>query len=84
MGYAALWQTKLYAESSWYLITFWYHYQKYREESETPYNSAVESVRVRLSPLADVAIGGLLVGTLLTLIYVPMFAYVFDKDNKKS
>ena len=33
----------------------------------------------RLSPLADVAIGGLLVGTLLTLIYVPMYAYVFDK-----
>ena len=34
----------------------------------------------RLSPLADVAIGGLLVGTLLTLIYVPMYAYVFDRD----
>lgn len=33
----------------------------------------------RLSPLADVAIGGLLIGTLLTLIYVPMFAYIFDK-----
>ena len=33
----------------------------------------------RLSPLADVAIGGLLVGTLLTLIYVPMYAYIFDK-----
>ncbi|BCO08293.1 multidrug ABC transporter [Desulfolithobacter dissulfuricans] len=32
----------------------------------------------RLSPLADVAVGGLLVGTLLTLIYVPMFAYGFD------
>ena len=32
----------------------------------------------RLSPLADVAIGGLLVGTLLTLIYVPMYAYIFD------
>lgn len=38
----------------------------------------------RLSPLADVAIGGLLVGTLLTLIYVPMYAYIFDKGNKKS
>ncbi len=35
----------------------------------------------RLSPLADVAIGGLLIGTLLTLIFVPMFAYVVD--NKK-
>ena len=35
----------------------------------------------RLSPLADVAIGGLLVGTLLTLIYVPMYAYVFDKGD---
>ncbi len=38
----------------------------------------------RLSPLADVAIGGLLVGTLLTLIYIPMYAYIFDKDNKKT
>jgi multidrug efflux pump subunit AcrB len=38
----------------------------------------------RLSPLADVAIGGLLVGTLLTLVYVPMYAYIFDKDNTKS
>ncbi len=38
----------------------------------------------RLSPLADVAIGGLLIGTLLTLIYVPMYAYIFDKDNKKA
>ncbi len=38
----------------------------------------------RLSPLADVAIGGLLVGTLLTLIYVPMYAYIFDgkKDGR--
>ena len=36
----------------------------------------------RLSPLADVAIGGLLIGTLLTLIYVPIYAYIFDKDNK--
>ena len=87
-------------------------YQKYREEGQTPFDSAVESVRVRfrpvmmtafgtiagmipialeqavglerLSPLADVAIGGLLIGTLLTLIYVPMYAYIFDKDNKKS
>ena len=38
----------------------------------------------RLSPLADVAIGGLLIGTLLTLVYVPMYAYIFDKGNKKS
>ncbi|SFV75307.1 RND multidrug efflux transporter; Acriflavin resistance protein [hydrothermal vent metagenome] len=38
----------------------------------------------RLSPLADVAIGGLLIGTLLTLIYIPMYAYIFDKDNKKT
>jgi multidrug efflux pump subunit AcrB len=35
----------------------------------------------RLSPLADVAIGGVIVGTLLTLIYVPMFAYIFDKEK---
>ncbi len=34
----------------------------------------------RLSPLADVAIGGLLIGTLLTLVYVPMYAYVFDRE----
>ncbi|WP_294955390.1 efflux RND transporter permease subunit [Sulfurovum sp.] len=38
----------------------------------------------RLSPLADVAIGGLLVGTLLTLVYVPMYAYIFDSGNKKT
>ncbi|WP_457744154.1 efflux RND transporter permease subunit [Sulfurimonas sp.] len=38
----------------------------------------------RLSPLADVAIGGLLIGTLLTLVYVPMYAYIFDKGNKKN
>jgi len=36
----------------------------------------------RLSPLADVAVGGLLIGTFLTLVYVPMFAYLFDKDKK--
>jgi len=30
----------------------------------------------RLSPIADVAIGGLLVGTFLTLVYVPLFAYI--------
>jgi len=35
----------------------------------------------RLSPLADVAVGGLLIGTILTLIFVPMFAYTFDRKN---
>lgn len=89
-------------------------YQKHRESGETPYNSAIETVRMRfrpvmmtafgtiagmipiameqavglerLSPLADVAIGGLLIGTLLTLIFVPMFAYMVDsrKDNLKT
>ena len=87
-------------------------YQSYRESGETPFESAIESVRVRfrpvmmtafgtiagmipialeqavglerLSPLADVAIGGLLIGTLLTLIYVPMYAYIFDAKNKKT
>jgi multidrug efflux pump subunit AcrB len=86
-------------------------YQKYREGGSSPYESAIESVRVRfrpvmmtafgtiagmipialeqavglerLSPLADVAIGGLLIGTLLTLIYVPMFAYIFDTKKIK-
>lgn len=86
-------------------------YQKYRESGESPYESAIESVRVRfrpvmmtafgtiagmipialeqaiglerLSPLADVAIGGLLVGTLLTLIFVPMYAYMFDTKDVK-
>lgn len=38
----------------------------------------------RLSPLADVAIGGLLIGTLLTLIYIPMFAYIVDTKRKKN
>ncbi len=35
----------------------------------------------RLSPLADVAVGGLLIGTILTLIYIPMFAYIFDRKK---
>jgi multidrug efflux pump subunit AcrB len=35
----------------------------------------------RLSPLADVAVFGLLVGTVLTLIYVPMLAYVCDRNT---
>ena len=87
-------------------------YQNYRENGESPFESAQEAVRVRfrpvmmtafgtiagmipialeqavglerLSPLADVAIGGLLVGTLLTLVYVPMYAYIFDKGNKTT
>ena len=35
----------------------------------------------RLSPLADVAVGGLLVGTVLTLIYIPMFAYSVERKQ---
>jgi len=86
-------------------------YQKHRASGESPFESAIESVRVRfrpvlmtafgtiagmipialenavglerLSPLADVAIGGLLIGTLLTLIYVPIYAYAVDKDKVK-
>lgn len=78
-------------------------YQEFRKTGNSPFDAAMESVRVRfrpvfmtafgtiagmipiafewavglerLSPLADVAIGGLLVGTVLTLIYIPMFAY---------
>ncbi len=86
-------------------------YQEYREKGESPFDSAIESVRIRfrpvmmtafgtiagmvpialeqavglerLSPLADVAIGGLLVGTLLTLVYVPMYAYIFDGGSRR-
>jgi len=36
----------------------------------------------RLSPLADTAIGGLLVGTVLSLFYPPMF-YVWVKGRGK-
>ena len=36
----------------------------------------------RLSPLADVAIGGLLIGTFLTLVYVPLYAYATEKKKK--
>ena len=36
----------------------------------------------RLSPLADVSIGGLL--TFSVLIYVPMFTYIFDKKGVKK
>jgi len=84
-------------------------YQEFRKKDETPFEAALESVRVRfrpvfmtafgtiagmipiafewavglerLSPLADVAVGGLLVGTVLTLIYIPMFAYSVDQKN---
>ena len=86
-------------------------YQNYRKKNP-PFESAVESVKVRfrpvmmtafgtiagmipialenavglerLSPLADVAVGGLIVGTFLTLIYVPMFAYMFDRKKKDA
>ena len=87
-------------------------YKEYEKEGKTPFDAAIESVRVRfrpvmmtafgtiagmipialeqavglerLSPLADVAVGGLLVGTLLTLVYVPMYAYITDPRNKKT
>jgi multidrug efflux pump subunit AcrB len=85
-------------------------YQDYRRENGSPFDAALQSVRVRfrpvfmtafgtiagmipvalewavglerLSPLADVALGGLLVGTVLTLIYIPMFAYSVDRKGK--
>ena len=84
-------------------------YQQHRAKGESPFESAVESVRVRfrpvmmtafgtiagmlpiafewavglekLSPLADVAIGGLLIGTILTLVYIPMFAYSMERQE---
>ena len=87
-------------------------YKEYEKEGKTPFDAAIESVRVRfrpvmmtafgtiagmipialeqavglerLSPLADVAVGGLLIGTLLTLVYVPLYAYATDPRNKKS
>ncbi len=37
----------------------------------------------RLSPLAVVAIGGLLVATFLTLIYVPLFYALVDKLRQR-
>jgi multidrug efflux pump subunit AcrB len=86
-------------------------YKTYEKKGESPFEAAVQSVKVRfrpvmmtafgtiagmipialeqavglerLSPLADVAVGGLLVGTLLTLVYVPMFAYATDPKNRK-
>ena len=30
------------------------------------------------------AVGGLLIGTLLTLVYVPLYAYATDPRNRKS
>ncbi len=85
-------------------------YQQHRHRGESPFESAVESVRVRfrpvlmiafgtiagmipiafewavglekLSPLADVAIGGLIIGTILTLIHIPMFAYSVEGKNE--
>jgi len=87
-------------------------YKVYEASGKSPYEAALEAIRVRfrpvmmtafgtiagmipialeqavglerLSPLADVAIGGLLVGTLLTLIYVPMITYATDPNNKKT
>ncbi|MDZ7580811.1 MAG: efflux RND transporter permease subunit [Deltaproteobacteria bacterium] len=84
-------------------------YQEFRRKNESPFEAAMESVRVRfrpvfmtafgtiagmipiafewavglerLSPLADVAVGGLLVGTVLTLIYIPMFAYSVERSK---
>jgi len=38
----------------------------------------------RLSPLAVVAIGGLMVSTFLTLIYVPVFYELFDTAKTKA
>ena len=86
-------------------------YKEYEKEGKSPFEAAIESVRVRfrpvmmtafgtiagmipialeqavglerLSPLADVAVGGLLIGTLLTLIYIPMYAYVTDPRARK-
>ncbi len=37
----------------------------------------------RLSPLGSVAIGGLILGTFLTLIYVPIFYYILQEIRKK-
>lgn len=38
----------------------------------------------RLAPLAAVAIGGLLVGTFLSLVYVPTFYYLLSKKSDKN
>lgn len=86
-------------------------FYKTKRQTHPPFESALESMKVRfrpvmmtafgtiagmlpiafewavglerLSPLADVAIGGLLVGTILTLIYVPLLAYSTDRDKKE-
>ena len=86
-------------------------YRKYRKK-ESPFESAMESIRIRfrpvmmttfgtiagmipialeqavglerLSPLADVAIGGMIVGSFLTLVYLPMFAYGFDREKQDA
>ncbi len=85
-------------------------YKEYENEGKSPFESAIDAIKVRfrpvmmtafgtaagmtpialeravglerLAPIADVAIGGLLIGTFLTLIYVPMFAYISDLRNK--
>ncbi len=85
-------------------------YQEFEHEGKSPFEAALQSVRVcfrpvmmtafgtiagmipialeqavgleRLSPLADVAVGGLIIGTLLTLVYVPMYAYATDPRNR--
>jgi multidrug efflux pump subunit AcrB len=87
-------------------------YKEFEAKGETPFEAALESVRIRfrpvmmtafgtiagmlpialemavglerLSPLADVAVGGLLVGTLLTLVYVPMLAYITDPRSRHT
>lgn len=87
-------------------------FYKERRKVQSPYESALESVKLRyrpvmmtafatiagmipivleraiglekLSPLADVAVGGLLVGTLLILFFVPMMAYATDSDTVKK
>ncbi|MRJ06398.1 MAG: AcrB/AcrD/AcrF family protein [Epsilonproteobacteria bacterium] len=87
-------------------------YREFREKGESPFESALESVRIRfrpvmmtafgtiagmlpiameeavglerLSPLADVAVGGLLIGTILTLVYIPLLAYVTDREDYSS
>jgi multidrug efflux pump subunit AcrB len=87
-------------------------YKEFEKEGKSPFEAALESVRVRfrpvymtafgtiagmipialeraiglerLSPIADVAIGGLLIGTILTLIYVPMLAYATEELFKRK
>jgi len=87
-------------------------FYKAKRQTHSPFESALESMKVRfrpvmmtafgtiagmlpiafewavglerLSPLADVAIGGLLVGTILTLVYVPLLAYSTDSTKKEN